>query len=563
MFNGYEYMRQVTVQSVGIGGVVDENGRSLKVIGNMPIQPGDTVWTDGRIVYGHRPVRPNVKPFVREGGVPFFLGDDREGGYISSNGGVHYLSGDYAIDWLHTWLYTDPKKLYYEYFYKSGVGTDFYLDIFCTDDTVLTAEYETLELPFRGMPYTTMKTTTWGVAHEWREAVFLAINMYYQQNGKDFDFNYTENGHVYSVPKVSIKNNGNTIQSFDLSNYMYAVDKIKEIYLSYDSSGKDITRHRWRGRLDGKGPYSMDVFIGFALTQILHFHFTDAAGNWEMIILSLAQGTCAPHTIDEIGDDEDPTEIYSYFCFLVPVVYQVWHIKSNGKRELLQEWIVVSTLPDNGVDEADWTNARNYPVEPVNKKEFAPFNIDFGDCSLNTDLRKINYILDGKGDIIASDLFLESFLELYLTNPNGTTQGTMGGINSYLTINLRTGEETTSQEGEPWTHCFGFCPFSWDDGMGVLQAAGEELINLGGGHVSYFGRLSVCPIGGKKYAVNLYLQDLWVIEKGRPIKALKYPLNHNLRKMQKLKDLKTDSVLSIPGMAGLIESRTKSDEDDD
>jgi hypothetical protein len=81
--------------------------------------------------------------------------------------------------------------------------------------------------------------------------------------------------------------------------------------------------------------------------------------------------------------------------------------------------------------------------------------------------------------------------------------------------------------------------------------------------VSYFGRLSVHPIGGKKYVVSLYLQDLWVIEKGRPIKTLKYPLSHNLRKMQNLKDLKTDSVLSIHGMAGLIESRTKSSEDDD
>ena len=80
MSKGYEYMRQVVVRSVGVGGVVDDNGRSLRVIGNMPIKPGDTVWTDGRIVYGHRPIRPSVKPpILFAAGVPFAYYDNQGG----------------------------------------------------------------------------------------------------------------------------------------------------------------------------------------------------------------------------------------------------------------------------------------------------------------------------------------------------------------------------------------------------------------------------------------------------------------------------------------------------
>lgn len=96
-----------------------------------------------------------------------------------------------------------------------------------------------------------------------------------------------------------------------------------------------------------------------------------------------------------------------------------------------------------------------------------------------------------------------------------------------------------------------------------MQEVGDELIQLGEGQPSYFGRLSVYPSGKDKYVIALYLQDLWIVEKGKLVKTLKMPLNHNLCKMTNIRDLKTYSVLSIPGMAGLIESRTKSNEDDD
>ena len=559
------YMRSTTVASVGDGAITDANGCRLQMIGNLPVQPGDTVWTDGHIVYGHRPVRPSVKPLAQQGGIPFACtGEDRPFGYILRNGRVILLSemeqdDDYTIYMIHNWLYTDPSKLYYEYFYAHGVGTDFYLDIFCTPQSVFTAEYDRLDAPFRGMPYTSMKENVWGIETEYRDAAFLAINMYFQQNGQNFDFNWDASGYVYSNPKVSIKRNGQEIGSFVLEDYLFAVDKLQEIYLAYDASGEDIKRYRWRGRLGGKGPYSLDVFVGFAMTQILHFHFTDAAGNWEMIILSLAEGSCAPHTVDEEynSEEEEYENVYSFFSFIVPVVYQVWRIKSDGVKELLQEWTVIKPLANNGVSKNEWVNAKAFPVEPVNVKRLLPFDVDFGDCVMNTDLCKINHIIDRKGDVIAHDLPLESFLELYVTNPNGTlgNNGTMGAVNSQLTINLRTGAETVTPAGSHWTHCFGFCPEF--DGAGAQQDLGDECINIGPGHPSYFGRLSICPLSDNKSVVSLYLQDLWVIEDGRPTNTIPYSLNHNLCKMSSLREIKKKgNWTSIPGIKGLIESRT-------
>ena len=562
MFNGYEYMRQVTVQSVGIGGVVDENGRSLKVIGNMPIQPGDTVWTDGRIVYGHRPVRPNVKPPTQKSGIPFFcIGKSRQGGYITADGNVKIIDTVSTFNYLHTWLYTDPDKIYYEYFYKQGVGTDFYLDMLCTDDVVLTAEVTNLDEPYNGYPNADMSGM---MGQKYNDVAFLAINMIYLQNEKSFSLSKFGSSKVYSNPRITIKKNGNVIGSFLLTDYLFAVEKIQEIYLGYDSYEEEAEkRYTWTGGVEGDPLFGVacDVFVGSTVVQVLNFHFTDTAGAWEMIILSLADGSCAPHTIDQEYDEEkeDFVTVYSHFSFLVPLVYQVWRVNSKGKKVLLQQWISIKPIPNNGVNNKYWAHAKAFPVARVNESVLPPFDVNYGDYVVNTNLQIINHIADKKGNTIARILPLESFTELYISNPDGDLPAgkSMGSTNQFLTINFRTGAQTISSA---WTHTFGYCPEN--SGCGAIQVVGEEHINLGPGHPSYFGRLCVYPLDDKKSIVSLYLQDLWIIEKGQVIKTLPYSLNQNLCYMPRLKGLKNKTISAVPGMTGLVESRTKNDDND-
>ena len=47
------------IKSVGIGTATDTSGRVLRFIGNLPCEAGDTVWTDGRVIFGN---------IVRKGG---------------------------------------------------------------------------------------------------------------------------------------------------------------------------------------------------------------------------------------------------------------------------------------------------------------------------------------------------------------------------------------------------------------------------------------------------------------------------------------------------------------
>ncbi|MBQ8698969.1 MAG: hypothetical protein IJ521_08240, partial [Schwartzia sp.] len=56
-----------TVLSSGNGKTFsDRDGKTLTVIGNLHFLPGDSVWTDGRCIYGR--IRPNQMNFLPEFG---------------------------------------------------------------------------------------------------------------------------------------------------------------------------------------------------------------------------------------------------------------------------------------------------------------------------------------------------------------------------------------------------------------------------------------------------------------------------------------------------------------
>jgi hypothetical protein len=54
-----QYLYPVVVESVG-NGCITADGKTLGLIGNLPLSPGQVVYTDGKIVYGHVPVRTQV-----------------------------------------------------------------------------------------------------------------------------------------------------------------------------------------------------------------------------------------------------------------------------------------------------------------------------------------------------------------------------------------------------------------------------------------------------------------------------------------------------------------------
>ena len=72
---------QTRLKSVSAGGAIDAAGKRLTFVGNNPAQVGDTVWTDGKIIFGHVTLRSTPLIIVERGGVPVAFAD-REGNYL-------------------------------------------------------------------------------------------------------------------------------------------------------------------------------------------------------------------------------------------------------------------------------------------------------------------------------------------------------------------------------------------------------------------------------------------------------------------------------------------------
>ena len=66
---------QTTIKSIGSGGIVDAQGRYLRFIGDLPVKEGDTVFTDGKYIFGHAPPKGSPAIFDEPCGIPV-LGDE-------------------------------------------------------------------------------------------------------------------------------------------------------------------------------------------------------------------------------------------------------------------------------------------------------------------------------------------------------------------------------------------------------------------------------------------------------------------------------------------------------
>jgi hypothetical protein len=97
------------LKSVTSNGAVDVQGRSLTFIGYLQVKAGDTVYTDGKVVFGNAPPKGAPAIFDEPSGVPvlgdnYFLGeqdeqDDELRGYFTKSGKYksYQIAGD---DWI-------------------------------------------------------------------------------------------------------------------------------------------------------------------------------------------------------------------------------------------------------------------------------------------------------------------------------------------------------------------------------------------------------------------------------------------------------------------------------
>lgn len=95
------------IKSIGSGYVIDVQGKQLTFVGDFPCKVGDTVFSDGKFIFGHAPPRGSTAIFDEPNGIPILASSDVEQlrGYFTDSGTLkkYSIKGD-------EWIVNDKKK---------------------------------------------------------------------------------------------------------------------------------------------------------------------------------------------------------------------------------------------------------------------------------------------------------------------------------------------------------------------------------------------------------------------------------------------------------------------
>lgn len=564
------YLYTVTVDSVGMG-CVSAEGKTLRLIGNFPVQPGDVVFTDGRIAYGHAPKKPQVLNSENTKGIPHTCDSSTYNGAINLSGTKINKVNSYTDFRTNpsNWCYTTPQNFYCYSMNSSNPSaqkfdnddSSFYLDMLVQRPTnrssgvVWTAEFTNSDIPYMGKNA--------NPAGNFAHTSFLATNFYftessgYSPESGGFDFNWFESdfpnpgdgGRLYANCGIRIRRNGRQTQMIDLSNYQLAIDQLQQIYCNNDTLDSAIEKRYHCVKSVPRGYekfYSFDIFVSYSVVQCLHFHFTDTDGNWEAILFTMCEGMPSPHTIDqeynkEKGEYED---IHSVFSMAVPQVWYVVRVNSSGRQEILQHNIIVNSYTKNLVDYKDWVNAINYPVEPYSSKSSGKFWINYGDCSIETDLRVIYTLKYGNRSIRANGFYPRTFN--YIIGTDYTRINPYGGANNaWISYDLRHNDAEYHMAAGSSPGNYGFMSGNSMFQYGMMRDRRINRCYLFGEGTSYLGRLSVLYKAGK-YFFTLYNNQIYVTtsDGSEILQTSPYNFNMNVEILNNVRKLKRPRTIN-------------------
>lgn len=577
-----EYMRQVRVHSVGLGGIVDENGRHLIPIGNLQIKEGDTVWTDGRVVYGHVPIRPTVNLPNDSPGIPYSC-EGQHSGALSDKNGLpknRVSESEPLKSSAHNWMYADGNEIYTNLDWSGKIDdqdSGFYYDMLVTKDAVWTAAPTLKQFPFLGKAPSGER---WGAP----AASLMARNFFYTESDNDAVWFYNQ-GQVHYHGGIQIRRNGAIVAELSLEPYQIALDRLKALYNQYDTKEGEVkARYYYAGTFHdvntgedwGEYETNIGIYVGHITSEVINFHFTNASGAWEMILATSLQGACAPHTIDTERvkgvPDDAPEErkwqkVHSWFCFLVPCIYYLIKVTSDGQQTILQQWISVKPYYNNLVpyytDFTDkpgrpywWDNARSMEVETVNRRALNTFLLNYPDGIIETDFRTLR-VYDKNGNLILNPgMHLLTFDFWFIPDPNFqvTEYTKFGATGQMMYTVLVTGETGTAPMNE-----VAWIPFQSGTGggrcgLGVRFTSGcAEFRYDDGGWASVLGHLSIRRLDDGTTLVAINTQYLFVIDKnGKWTAYAPYCHNMSVETLRRLRHMKKPKDITA-----LIASRSK------
>ena len=273
------------IESVGNGTATDVQGKKLRFVGNLPCQAGDTVWTDGNVIFGNS--TPKTAPLLddMQAGIPVVADkikddSDKKSGYLLPNGKFRkrkLAAGE--------WIVNDDKN------YEHGEDEDI-IDAEIDDDgdlwTVTDGFYR-----FKSAPTFHNHLFTQGfIRPEDSDSAFSVFSSVTPYVGQLFDFDFvsfadipTEDTDIVFYKngaeqfKVNLKQFADIAEDFALE----AKDKILE------KSNKEDGAVNWTMQ-----PAPPDDFIALSYAAVVSLH-VDKKGDWDAIISAAAMGFCFPY----------------------------------------------------------------------------------------------------------------------------------------------------------------------------------------------------------------------------------------------------------------------------
>ena len=333
------YQTQLT--AIGGSEAVDVHGKKLHFVGNLPARVGDSVWTDGKFIFGHVPIRGETIIPVNQSKIPVladdFCGYIEQGGSLTSypivngdwivNDEEYISSGDNTFNGhaiIDAVICDNDSVLFATdgFFrenqrktYKNRIGVS---RILCANGTYALREWASREPPFR--PYAS--NTPWFV--EYRTEL---------QDGSELSFgvdklNNSDPSVDDSDQHLRFFKDATPVADFSLKPF---ADTAAE--LAWTMEPKIMAKSSTDTTDVFLVQYSPpDSFIASKYARIVAMHI-DKNGDWDAVISASAYGYCFPYIVFNVSlflhtfpNDED--KVYS--DELADAVYYVGNTIQNN-----------------------------------------------------------------------------------------------------------------------------------------------------------------------------------------------------------------------------------------
>lgn len=282
---------QTVLQSVKNGVAVDVQGKRLTFIGYMQVQEGDTVWTDGSVIFGNVPPKGQPPPPIPMSGIPIAIidenGDELKGKVVQIGTIRRYniVTEDWFVNddefFQHGTDFIDNQKVIEAEIFKTQGGKELSVvteGLYRKNQYVKYLRHLFVSYHY-GVPFTYLGSEAY--------AVFTNVRAY---QGEEVTLGVTSDS-INQTAKVYKDNK--LVEEIDLKPY---ADFISEKCWNVERQLMQLSQNN--GANYTRQPAPPQSFIASNYARIVSFRIHQN-GDWDAIIFATATGYCFPYALSD------------------------------------------------------------------------------------------------------------------------------------------------------------------------------------------------------------------------------------------------------------------------